>query len=322
LKHCFPSLSNRNKDLALNLSIPEKNIIKTLVYYDIFSYPLTAEEIFQNLRINHSSEVEVKKLLDNLVSKKLLFKNGIYYLLKNDNSYIVRREKGNKLAQKRMKTARRMSWLISKFPFIRAILLSGSLSKGFMEADSDIDYFVITHPNRLWFSRTVLMIFKKIFLLNSKRIFCINYFVDSENLEIKEKNVFTATELITLIPTFGPSVYDEFYNKNIWIKEFYPNFPKRVTDNVLLEKKGIIKSLLEKVLGTKLGDILDDYLMKLFEKHNRKKYKKYNPEEFEIAFKSNKKESKHHPRFFQKKVLEELNRRINVLEQELQISLN
>ena len=65
MKHCFSSLSNRNKDLALNLSIPEKNIIKTLVYYDIFSYPLTAEEIFQNLRINHASEVEVKKLILN-----------------------------------------------------------------------------------------------------------------------------------------------------------------------------------------------------------------------------------------------------------------
>ncbi len=306
----------------MNLSILEKNIFKTLVYYDIFSYPLTAEEIFLNLKINHTSEVEVKMILDDLVSKKLLFRRGNYYLLKDDNAYITRRERGNKLAQKRMKTARIMSRVISKFPFIRAILLSGSLSKGFMEADSDIDYFVITHPNRLWFSRTVLMIFKKIFLLNSKRYFCINYFVDSQNLEIKEKNIFTATELTTLIPTYGPSVYDELYDKNIWIKNFYPNYPKRVTDNVLPVKRGMIKSLLEKIFGRKLGDKLDDYFMKLFEKYYRKRYDKYDPEEFKVAFKSSKKESKHHPRFFQKKVLEELNRKISLLEQELQISLN
>ena len=305
----------------MNLSIPEKNIIKTLVYYDIFSYPLTAEEIFQNLRINHTSEVEVKKLLDELVHKKFLFRKGNYYLLKNDSTYIKRREKGNKLAEKRMKTARIVSRVISKFPFIRAILLSGSLSKGFMEIDSDIDFFVITHPNRLWFSRTMLMIFKKVFLLNSKRIFCINYFVDSENLEIEEKNIFTATELTTLIPTYGSSVYDELYERNVWIKNFYPNYPKRVTDNVLPEKRGIIKSFLEKIFETKLGDKLDDYFMKMFDKYNRKRYK-YDPEEFQVAFKSSKKESKHHPRFFQKKVLEELNRKINLLEQEFQISLN
>jgi hypothetical protein len=283
---------------------------------------LTALEIFQNLRINHTSEVEVENLLDKLVSKKILFRKGSYYLLKDDNSYIKRREKGNIIALKRMKTARRMSWLISKFPFIRAILLSGSLSKGFMEADSDIDYFVITHPNRLWFSKTVLMLFKKIFLLNSKRIFCINYFITSDNLEIQEKNIFTATELSTLIPTFGPSVYDEFYDKNIWIRDFYPNYPKRVMDRVLPERRGIVKSLLERVLGTKLGDKLDDYFMEMFENYNRKKYNKYDPKEFKIAFKSSKRESKHHPRFFQKKVLKELNRKIKELEQELKISLN
>jgi hypothetical protein len=191
-----------------------------------------------------------------------------------------------------------------------------------MEMDSDIDYFVITHPNRLWFSRTMLMIFKKVFLLNSKRIFCINYFVDSENLEIEEKNIFTATELTTLIPIYGPSVYDELYDRNVWIKSFYPNYPKRVTDNDLPEKRGILKSLLEKIFGTKLGDKLDDYFMKMFDKYNRKRYGKYDPEEFKVAFKSSKKESKHHPRFFQKKVLEELNRKINHLEEELQISLN
>jgi hypothetical protein len=305
----------------LNLSILEKNIIKTLAYYDIFLYPLTAEEIFYNLRINHTSEVEVKKLLNRLVDNELLFSNGKYYLLKDDESYIKRREKGNKIALKRMKTAKRMSWLISKFPFIRAILLSGSLSKGFMEKDSDIDYFVVTHPNRVWFSRAVLMIFKKIFLLNSRRIFCINYFVDSENLEIEEKNIFTATELTTLIPTFGLSVYNELYSKNIWIKEFYPNFPKRVTDQVLPEKKGIIKSSLEKILGRKFGDKLDDYFMRTFEKYYKKRFSKYDPEEFKLAFKSSKKESKHHPKFFQKKVLREFNKKIKVLEDELQISL-
>ncbi|MBT8379534.1 MAG: nucleotidyltransferase domain-containing protein [Ignavibacteria bacterium] len=304
------------------LSIPEKNIIKTLAYYDIFLYPLTAKEIFHNLKINHTSEVEVEKLLSNLVEKKLLYSKGKYYLLKDDNSYINRREKGNKIASKRIKTAKRMSWLISKFPFIRAILLSGSISKGFMNKDSDIDYFVVTHPNRVWFSRAVLMIFKKIFLLNSRRIFCINYFVDSENLEIEEKNIFTATEITTLIPTFGLSVYDELYNKNIWVKQFYPNFPKRVTDTVQPEKKGIFKTTLEKILEGKLGNKLDDYFMKMFEKYYVKRYSEYDPKEFKIAFKSSKNESKHHPKFFQKKILHEFNKKIKVLEAELQVSLN
>ena len=43
-------------------------------------------------------------------------------------------------------------------------------------------------------------------------------------------------------------------------------------------------------------------------------------EEFKLAFKSSKKESKHHPKFFQKKVLEEFNQRIKSLEATMKIS--
>lgn len=292
-----------------------------MAYYDIFSYPLTANEIYYNLGDNHTSPEVIKSELESLSSDHIVYRKGEFFQLNNNDNYIHRRKTGNKLAEKRLKTARRVSGFISRFPFIRGILLSGSISKGFMEEDSDIDYFVITHPNRVWFSRLMLMVFKKIFLFNSKKIFCINYFVDSENLEIQEKNIFTATELVTLLPTFGPDIYEELYRKNIWVKEFYPNFPKRETNKVLDRKTGIIKSLLENILGKKLGDKVDDFAMALFEKFNKSKYKDYDKEEFKLAFKSSKKESKHHPKFFQKTVLQEFDRKIKSLEESLKISL-
>jgi predicted nucleotidyltransferase len=299
----------------------KRSIIRTLAYYDIFSYPLTADEIYYNLDENHTTPEEVKTELESLYSNKFIQFKGKFYLLKNDDSYIKRREAGNELALKRLKTARRVSGFISRFPFIRGILLSGSISKGFMEENSDIDYFVVTHPNRVWFTRLMLMVFKKLFLFNSKKIFCINYFVDSENLEIKEKNIFTATELVTLLPTFGRDIYEELYKTNIWVKQFFPNYPKRETMEVLDRKNGIIKSLLEKILGKRLGDKIDDFAMALFDRFNKVKYKDYDKEEFKIAFKSSKKESKHHPKFFQKKVLQEFDSRIKSLEELLRISL-
>ena len=305
----------------LNLTQLRRGIIRTLAYYDIFSYPLTAAEISYNLGNNHTSLEEIKRELVNLTSNNLIFCKGDFFLLNDDENYVLRRRKGNELAKKRLKTARKVSGFISRFPFIRGILLSGSIAKGFMDEDSDIDYFVITHPDRVWFSRLMLMLFKKLFLFNSKKIFCINYFVDSEKLGIEEKNIFTATEIVTLLPTFGKAIYEEFYEKNSWVKQFYPNYPKRKTDEVLDRKNGIIKSLLEKILGKKLGDKIDDFAMTIFDKFNRKKYKNYDKEEFQVAFKSSKKESKHHPKFFQKKVLEEFNRRIRSLENRLNVPL-
>ncbi len=295
-------------------------IIRTLAYYDIFFYPLTAEEIYYNLGNNHTSVEEIKKELNDLTSINVIFCKGNFFQLKDDDMYVHRRKKGNELADKRLRTARRVSSLISRFPFIRGILLSGSISKGFMEEDSDIDYFVITHPNRVWFTRLILMLFKKLFLFNSKKNFCINYFVDSENLEIQEKNIFTATEIVTLLPTFGKDIYDEFYEKNLWVRKFYPNFPKRNNETVLDRKNGVIKSFLEKILRKKLGDKIDDFAMDLFEKFNRTKYKNYDQEEFKLAFKSSKRESKHHPKFFQKKVLEEFDQRIKSIEATMNVS--
>jgi predicted nucleotidyltransferase len=297
------------------------SIIRTLAYYDIFSYPLTAEEIFYNLGTNHTCLEEIMRELSSLTSKHLIYCEGEFFQLNDDEKNVLRRKTGNELAVKRLKTARRVSGFISRFPFIRGILLSGSISKGFMEEDSDIDYFVITHPNRVWFSRLMLMLFKKLFLFNSKKNFCINYFVDSESLEIEEKNIFTATEIVTLLPTFGKDIYEEFYKKNYWVKDYYPNYPKRDTDEIINRKNGIIKSLLEKILGKRIGNKMDDFAMVVFDKFNRTKYKNYDEEEFKLAFKSSKKESKHHPKFFQKRVLEEFNQKLKSLEDRLKVSL-
>lgn len=299
-----------------------KSIIRTLAYYDIFSYPLTADEIYLNLSTNHTSKSEVLEELKNLSKENIIFTKGNFYLLNNDENNIARREKGNKLAEKKLKTARRVSGLIARFPFIRGIMLSGSISKGFMEDDSDIDYFIITHPNRVWFSRLILMFFKKTVLLNSKKIFCVNYFVDAENLEIQEKNIFTATELVTLVPTFGKKVYDDLFNHNCWIKQYYPNYPKRDMTNIIDRKNGIVKSLLENILRNRLGDRIDDFAMNLFDRHNKKVYKNFNYDDFRLAFKSNKKESKHHPKFMQKKILQEFEKKIKLLEEKLGIPLN
>jgi predicted nucleotidyltransferase len=298
-----------------------KSIIRTLAYYDIFNYPLTSEEIYHNLQTNSVSLQDVSNEIENLSKNNIVYKKNSFYLLTNNDNYIERRIAGNKLAEKKINSAYRMTKFIAKFPYVRGIMLSGSISKGYMEKDSDVDYFIITNPNRLWVTRLLLMLFKKIFLLNSKKVFCINYFVDTETLEIEEKNIFTATELATLIPTYGTELYNKLHSKNSWIKDFYPNFPKRETVKVTDHKISMIKTFFEKLLNNSFGDKLDDFAMRLFEKSNRIKYRNYDSNDFQVAFKTSKKESKHHPKFFQKRVLEAFNDKLKWIEETNKISL-
>ncbi|MCB0804954.1 MAG: hypothetical protein KDC05_04095 [Bacteroidales bacterium] len=297
-------------------------ILRTLAYYDIFDYPLTEEDIFSYCDQSHPANEQFKDVLLNLVEKGVVYKMGEFYGLRNIQQHVTDRIDGNKRAENWYAKARWFSRLIASFPFVRGIALSGSLSKGVIGDNPDIDYFIITHPNRLWLTRTLLVLFKKVFLLNSYKYFCINYFVDTNHLEIEEKNLFTATEVITLIPTYGTEVTGNFFEQNRWIHQFYPNFRMNGQHSVYNPGSQPLKRTFEFFLGSKIGDWLDNKFMNITIKHWYKKFSHQFPEEdFNLVFKSSKTISKHHPRNFQKKVLEAFKSRVHDLDRKHNIQL-
>jgi hypothetical protein len=289
----------------------EKYFLRALLYFDIFNYPLTAEEVarFSFAVINFSPEA----LLENLVSRKVLYKFQNFYSLQSDPQIALRRIKGNELAEKKMKTAKWFSRIVSLFPFVRAVMLSGSISKGYMDEDSDIDYFIVTETNRLWIVRTALAIFRRIFLFNSHKNLCTNYFVDSENLEITEKNMFTAVELRTIKPMFGKSVIEKFQTANNWAISFLPNFTFEEVQ--AFDKKYFFKRIIEELFSFKGMENFNRWLMDKSIAYWVKRYgPDIHPADFGIAFHSTIGVSKSHPQFFQKKVLMRYSQKIEDFE--------
>jgi hypothetical protein len=297
-------------------------VLRTIIYYDIFNYPLTESDIMTNCGLSNTTSQPCSNALQYLVDKKIVYNLGEYYSLNDNYAAVERRIKGNDEAKKWLKKSRRFSRLISWFPFVRGISLSGSLSKGFVNEDPDIDYFIITKPNRLWIARTLLIGFKKIFLLNSYKYFCLNYFVTQDHMEIEEKNLFTATEIATMIPVFGKHVKKSFFESNQWIREFFPHFEIEVKEDVPFNRTGTLKRFIEFLLSGKLGDKLDNRFMNTTMKHWSKKFgEQFTKEEFLLSFKSGKDISKHHPQNFQKKVLEKFNSKLKEIEKEHQIEV-
>ena len=167
--------------------------LKAILYFSIFKYPINKEEVFDFAQTTTHHDLE--KQLDFLTQEGVIHKLDHYYSSKNDLSLVERRLKGNEMAKKIMPKANRVARLIAKLPYIDSVSLSGALSKGYFDDDGDIDFFIITKPNRLWIARTLMILYKKIVLLNSKKYFCVNYFITSNHLQIQEQNRFTATEL-------------------------------------------------------------------------------------------------------------------------------
>ncbi len=299
-----------------------KSIIKTLAYYDIFNYPLTKEEIYICSNTNGDTKTSVLEELEVLVSSGIVYNNDKFYSINHNSHLIPIRIEGNKRAIKKMKTAKLFSKFISHFPYVRGVLLSGSISKGYMDEKADIDYFIITAPNRLWIARILLVLFKKMFLLNSYKFFCINYFISTTELEIEEKNIYTAIELVTLIPMYGADVYNDFYEANQWIKTYVPNYPKRDVAKLPTFKKKVIQKVIESLLNRRFGDYVDDKIMKKFIRFDEKRYGELDEDTFRLAFKTRRNISKHHPNYFQKRVLDSLRKKLEQLESKHNIALS
>ena len=201
-----------------------RSILKTLIYFDLFRYPLTAEEVHAFFPEADVSINTIQISLSQMVGSGKIYQLGRFYSVQNSPELERRRTDGNLLAIQYMKKAHRQAKVISRFPYVEGVMVSGSLSKGHADPTSDIDFFIVTKPGRLWIARTLLVMYKRIWLLNSHKYFCVNYFVDSEHLDINEQNIYTAIELATLIPLYGHRCYLALIEKNDWIRTYCPNF--------------------------------------------------------------------------------------------------
>tara|TARA_R110000796_G_scaffold252640_2_gene389816 strand:- start:67178 stop:68125 length:948 start_codon:yes stop_codon:yes gene_type:complete len=283
----------------------EWEVIRVLAYYQLFHHPLKASEITRFVNITPLVTKDVDNALSTLLSLNVVFEFDGYFSLEDNSTLVDARLEGEIRAESLLKVANRMSKLIYSFPFVKAVFISGSLSKGVVPEHADIDYFIVTKRNKLWIARTLLVMFKRIFLLGSKKFFCVNYFVDEDHMEIPDKNIFTATEIVTLIPMQGKSCCEAFLGSNHWYKDHFPN--------ALLKKEeigqmGIIKrcsvSILEPLFFNRLSDKFDKYLMKRTYKRWKTLYNEgYSDKEFELAFRTHRGTSKNHDKNYQKRVL-------------------
>jgi len=130
----------------------EISILKTVSYFDVFSYPLTSREIIFFLD-QAAVEKDINIAIDYLVETEHLFQLDNFYSIRNEPNIAARRIHGNMLAVKHIKKAKAVAKFLLWFPYIRGIAISGSLSKNFADENSDLDFFIITAANRLWIVR-------------------------------------------------------------------------------------------------------------------------------------------------------------------------
>jgi predicted nucleotidyltransferase len=293
--------------------------LSTLTYFDLFNYPLTQTEILL-FSANFHTKKETENALCKLAEQKLVYNFDEFYTLQNDYTIVSRRRKGNLKAKSLLQTAEKVARVLSWFPFVRGVAISGSLSKNYADESSDIDLFIITQKNRLWLARSFMHILKKLsYLVNKQELFCMNYFIDEASLEIEEKNLYTATEIATLLPLRGIKAFNAFYQSNPWGRNFLPNHSMRISYVKDIEKS-LLKKGLELIFNNGAGNLLDSLLMKLTSYRWKQKTinGKLNSRGIVMSMKADKHFAKPDPESFQQKFMMKYEKRVfQVLNQQV-----
>lgn len=203
----------------------ENAIYKTVVFFDVLDYCLTAEEIcsrFMGFQANFE-EISLGLAMCSQVET-----DGVYYFLKGRRELVKLRIDNQMHHSEMLKKVERLKWIFSFTPFLKGVYVCNTLAMTQARPGSDIDVLIVTAQNRLFIVRTWLLILTQ--LLGVRRHgdkvegrLCLSFFVDEDHVNfsellLKPYDVYFAYWLLSLKPVGkSPSLLDS----NEWMKGYF-----------------------------------------------------------------------------------------------------
>jgi len=209
-------------------------IISTIVFFDLFNYPLTRWEIWQNLPLKIDLLI-LEAALDNFLEQEKVLEtcDGFYFLTGRQELVSIRQQRYN-YANYKIKIARRASYFFRLLPFVKLVAVSNLIGHHNLRDESDIDVFVVSSPRRLWLTRLFCTGLMKLANMRpnqkgKRNKICLSFYasVDGlamENLRFAPHDPYFDHWFLGLYPIYEKDnllAYLRF--KNSWLKEAFPN---------------------------------------------------------------------------------------------------
>ena len=238
----------------IELSFIDRAILETLVYSDIFEYPLQLKELHRFL----PERVDIEKLPGAIGSlhEYVVRKDDYYFLAGREETVGIRKQREAR-SRKLLPRAIQYGCVLGSLPFIRMVALTGSLAVMNVSKDSDFDYMLVTAPGRVWTARVFALLFNRLVRPLGPAI-CPNLIVSETALEWPQHDLYSARELYQMIPIMGMDVYHRLMKANQWVREFFPN--ASITTSEVFKTSEVWK-LFELPLRGKPGDSFERWEM-------------------------------------------------------------
>ena len=256
----------------------EQQILRTIIYFDIFDYPLTTLEIWRNL----SARARYGEVVSALTESKWLkeraeFRSGMWALILPLGGGVPppsgERARRYRASKRKLDIARKFARAARYIPWVRAIYACNSL--GFLHArpESDIDLFVAARRGRIWSTRFFTVLLAKLFFRrprgeHAKDAICLSFFA-AEGADMKR----------AALP--GGDIYYEHWLKNLvplWkCKQKKLSFAQRICAKLSFERPlraiqlCLMPARLREMANKGTSVIFTDEFLK-FHDHDRREY--------------------------------------------------
>jgi len=194
----------------------------SVVYHDIFDFPLTLPEIIKwESGVDFGKEVAIGT------------KNGFFFV-DGREGIVLKRLMRKRISARKHEIAERAAGILKIIPWVKFVGITGALAMENADDASDVDLMIITRKGTLWQSRllTLLLLMavgfptRRFGQKDQKDKLCLNMWLDENDLvwPKRDRNPYTAHEIAQIVPLVDKmKTYERFISANSWIKRFWPN---------------------------------------------------------------------------------------------------
>ena len=237
-------------------------IQRTVVYGDLFDFPMTLDEIHRYLEATAATLGEVERAAEIMIPDRLA-RAGSHYTLPDRSSLVEIRHRRARVAARLWPQALRCARAIGGVPLVRMVAVTGALAMDNVDDGADIDLLIVTAPGRVWLCRTAIIQLVRLYGLRGV-VICPNWILSEEALELDRRDLFSARELAQMVPLVGVDAYRRMVDLNGWITDVLPNAvgPPRRFPTIASARRSGIARIGESMLRSPIADPVERWVQR------------------------------------------------------------
>jgi len=255
------SLNGRAPDSSTEPASAADTILAALAYSDLFDYPLSLDELHKYQVGTRFSRRELEECLRGSAIRPQIASEAGYYCLRGREEVFAMRAERQAASRKVWRRAALYSRWMARLPFVRMVAVTGALAVSNISTRPDIDLLIVAQPGRVWICRRLLIVLVRLARAAGDDV-CPNYVIAQTNLDIDQRDFFTAHELAQMVPMSGRRVYRDMLRANLWALTYLPCGFASVPGRPSSARVGSLREGVERLMETGVFDAWERWEMR------------------------------------------------------------